>query len=873
MPSVNTDAVAHYSMSLPQGVYTFVASGFSCSPDTNFNVLIGAATTLDFTLLPEPRFLCSPPDAAGYVACENSDLDGPTMDWFEIAPVAGGPGTLAGLPLDNSFVQVNLPLTFKFYDTEFNSLWISSNGLLTFGSGVASAANSVLPNSLLGAAIVPYWDDLNPALGGQICTYYNPAEHAFIIEWYHIPHFGLPATLETFQVWLYDAYTNPAPNGNSQIRIQYLDLTTLNSSTTGIQNYPITNSYGFNGVWSASSQGLSDSRVITYGGSTAPLYGTLDGNVRDSLTNLPIQGALVSRIGSTQHKITDATGFFNLDVVSGSYDIQITHPDYARTLLSGVTVSAGAVMSIQPSLISKPIITGTVRDSQTNILLGQADVQWIEGGLSTVTDDSGRYALIADSGTQTLVFARADYINNEITTGSLEYGNTYVVNAAMLTLPRITGTVRDSTTGQTVPFADVFWLEGGAFTSTDDSGRYEIVTNFGIQSLGFSRFDYIEQIVPTAALQGGQSVQMNVTLVPFPRIVGTIIDSTTHRPLRNVEVHWIEGDAFAYSDQTGFYEMIVAEGSQTLTFTKSNYVFKQIASTPLLRGQRLTQNLSLASLPFVLFLDEHFDQGAGGWSHIGAPNWEDDWHISTERSRSAPSSYKCGDVATGGYSNNNDARLMSPIIADLLPGAMLQFSMQIETRTSNNAPDSAFDGGIIEVSADGGPFEWVEPVQEYNKIFPFEDQPEDPYTGPLPGVPCFGGLITTWTTYDVDLSAYAGQSVQIAFRFCSNDNSTREGWYIDDVTVQTNAPTPFAPLELSIIFNSETNEMEFRWQDTGGPVYELYSSTSPVGPFTTFEGSTLDTFLSIPAPTSPLKFFVVIASNDFSILSREMNIR
>ena len=37
----------------------------------------------------------------------------------------------------------------------------------------------------------------------------------------------------------------------------------------------------------------------------------------------------------------------------------------------------------------------------------------------------------------------------------------------------------------------------------------------------------------------------------------------------------------------------------------------------------------------------------------------------------------------------------------------------------------------------------------------------------------------------MDLSAYAGQTVQLRFRLATDNTVAREGWYIDDVTVQT----------------------------------------------------------------------------------------
>lgn len=873
IPADTTDASGFYQIALPQGVYSMTASGATCSPVTVNNVAIGASTTVNLTLLPHPSFLCSSVDAAGYFACENGDPDGPTMSWLEIAPAGGGAGTLTGLVTDNAAVQIALPITFRFYGVDYSSVRVSTNGLLTFVTSVTSGVNAQLPTATFGPGIVPFWDDLNPALGGQICTYYNATDHAFIVEWYRVPHVGAPAALETFQVWLYDINTNPGPNGSSQIRMQYLDMTNTASATVGIQNLPSANAYGFNNVYVSSAQGLADGRVITYGGSVAPLLGSITGIVSDSVTQAPIVGAIVHRSGNIQSFVTDINGQYSMDALVGTYDLLVTSPDYLDRSVQGVVVTENQTTTVDFELLSKPRIVGTVTDSVTLMPLEFVDVFWIEGGIFARTDSIGHYEFVADTGVQTLSFSRFDYVAKSVQTASLAGGQVLIQDIELLSLPRVVGTITDSTTGLPVSFADVQWLEGGGFVNSDEFGNYEIVADAGVQTLIFSRWDYEPLEIITVPLQGGQTHTLNITLVPFPRIVGTVTDSTTGRPLRNVEVQWLEGGGFAYTDWAGYYEMIVFEGVQTLTYFKDGYGTAEIQTSSIGRGERYVQDVELSALSYFLFLEEHFDEGAFDWTHIGEPNWEDNWHISTERSLSTPSSYKCGDTGTGNYSNQHDARLMSPVIFDLLPGATMSFSMQMDTRLNNSAPDSAFDGGVIEISADGGAWEIVEPIQGYNKIFPYEDAPGDPFTGPLPGVQCLGGTFSTWTNYDVDLSNYAGQSVQVAFRFCSNDNSTREGWYIDDVLIQTNQTTPNAPNELTINYNYDTDEIEFRWQNTGGPVFELYSSSSSDGPFVTFEGSTLDNFMSLPMPESSLKFYIVIASNDFSILDRDPNAR
>jgi hypothetical protein len=53
----------------------------------------------------------------------------------------------------------------------------------------------------------------------------------------------------------------------------------------------------------------------------------------------------------------------------------------------------------------------------------------------------------------------------------------------------------------------------------------------------------------------------------------------------------------------------------------------------------------------------------------------------------------------------------------------------------------------------------------------------------------FVGANSVWAEEGIDLTAYAGQTVQIAFYTDTVNSDTGPGWYIDDVTLATNAPT------------------------------------------------------------------------------------
>jgi hypothetical protein len=123
-------------------------------------------------------------DAFGYTAVaapfESLDL------------VQGAPGVITVRSTgDNSTRTVNFPSgnTFHFYGTSFASLIVSTNGLITFGSGTSAATNTDLTTSPSQRAIAPLWDDWEDIMSSAIIlaryddTDASGSPDRLVIEW------------------------------------------------------------------------------------------------------------------------------------------------------------------------------------------------------------------------------------------------------------------------------------------------------------------------------------------------------------------------------------------------------------------------------------------------------------------------------------------------------------------------------------------------------------------------------------------------------------------------------------------------------------------------------------------------------------------
>ncbi|MEQ8970015.1 MAG: calcium-binding protein [Coleofasciculus sp. C1-SOL-03] len=129
---------------------------------------------------------------------------------------------------DDSFAQVNLPFNFSFFGEDKNTVKISSNGYLGFGSEARDFSNDPILNpNQPNDFIAPFWDDLNPGRGGAVYYYHDQVEDQFIVQYQDVPRFSTGGSL-TFQAIL---------DSDGSILYQYDEMNaTLTSATIGIEN-------------------------------------------------------------------------------------------------------------------------------------------------------------------------------------------------------------------------------------------------------------------------------------------------------------------------------------------------------------------------------------------------------------------------------------------------------------------------------------------------------------------------------------------------------------------------------------------------------------------------------------------------------------
>lgn len=169
-----------------------------------------------------------------------------------------------------------------------------------------------------------------------------------------------------------------------------------------------------------------------------------------------------------------------------------------------------------------------------------------------------------------------------------------------------------------------------------------------------------------------------------------------------------------------------------------------------------------------------------GWTHYaGGAGFNDEWHLETYRNHTygGTTSWKCGGPGSADYGDLLYAILESSPFS--LPGnSMLTLWHWMDAETSGTYPDHCYDGGLVEISVDGGPWQTITPEAGYPYLVREGGTP-----GPFPAeTPVFSGA-HDWQAETFDLTGFAG-SARIRFAFGSDGAVSREGWYIDDVELR-----------------------------------------------------------------------------------------
>lgn len=177
---------------------------------------------------------------------------------------------------------------------------------------------------------------------------------------------------------------------------------------------------------------------------------------------------------------------------------------------------------------------------------------------------------------------------------------------------------------------------------------------------------------------------------------------------------------------------------------------------------------------------DDMESGVNGWT-LGAGSVQNTWQQWGTNVHGGAVAWNAANPAS-----ISDQRLVSPPIA--LPGAAnLPLTLRFWNHQElEDASGACWDAGVLEVSTDGGS-NWTD-LNGAAVLHRAHDGVVNDFTSgpnPLAGMEAWCGDPRDWDDYVVDLSAFAGQTINLRFRVGSDGTvGDRDGWTIDDVRVE-----------------------------------------------------------------------------------------
>lgn len=206
-------------------------------------------------------------------------------------------------------------------------------------------------------------------------------------------------------------------------------------------------------------------------------------------------------------------------------------------------------------------------------------------------------------------------------------------------------------------------------------------------------------------------------------------------------------------------------------------------------------------------------------------NFVDQWHRSTARNHTGGGQYaaKFGGAGSAAYANSSFGALISPEMV-LGVNSRLKFFHWIAAEAHTN-PGYAWDGGMVEMSLNGGAWTQISPVGGYPyQIFNNAESPFTANTGVYSGN-------QSWQEATFNLAAYNG-SARFRFVFGADGYVNAEGWYIDDVHLESDAvdtnDNTIQPVNFELVGNypnpfNPTTTIEFYTRSRGQLRLDIYN--------------------------------------------------
>ena len=150
--------------------------------------------------------------------------------------------------------------------------------------------------------------------------------------------------------------------------------------------------------------------------------------------------------------------------------------------------------------------------------------------------------------------------------------------------------------------------------------------------------------------------------------------------------------------------------------------------------------------------------------------------------------------------------LISPPVNFGSRGGILRFRHHLDTEASLSNPTVGFDGGVLEVSRDGGPWNDIEVAGGVFVEGAYNRTLSEAYQNPLPGRRAWSGSLGWITTVIRFPSGFSTTDLRFRWTLGHDTSEAEEGWHIDNITVSSVSCAATKPIVRMDVLHAEASE-------------------------------------------------------------------
>ena len=352
-----------------------------------------------------------------------------------------------------------------------------------------------------------------------------------------------------------------------------------------------------------------------------PNFAGLQGFVRRSSNQNAVPNALVSvtevntQTGASTY--TDGTGYYGFDqLFQGSYNIEITHPEYQDGQVNGVVLLGGSTANQNVSLVALTgSIAGTVINSYGNPVSSvSVTMERASGGVYTVTTGSNGTYIKSNlpSGTYSISAAKSGYTTDDTTGVVLTPAQQLTgINFQILRNDGIIVGKVVSTEGANLGSVQVSASDGqGNFgnATTSSNGYYNIEDLFvnAQYTVTVSKSGYSNPSGPVI-IQPSTPDSANFVMLPNNLTISGTVVNQNQTPKNNIPVQAVEGSVTLTNNTNSSGQFTINEAAP---FT--DYLVKTNSYNSSLNNTQIDTAVGMTSLTgLTLVIQEHSSSLSG----------------------------------------------------------------------------------------------------------------------------------------------------------------------------------------------------------------------------------------------------------------------